>query len=207
MLKNRFDAATMLAEQLKIYKNSDSIIMAIPKGGMEIGYILSYKLNLPLDVMLIKKIGHPANKEMAIGAAGLFGSVINPSTNASAEYIQEETQRLQNDLKEQHKQYIGVSKSKSIENKTVILTDDGIATGYTVETAIDLLKKNNVYKIIVAVPVAQKLSLQRISKEVDEVVCLKVQADFQSVSRVFSRTGELEAISLFRKANKEHIET
>lgn len=210
MFKNRFEAATKLADQLKTYRNSDAVVVAIPKGGMEIGCVLSNQLNLPLDVMLIKKIGHPANKELAIGAVSLLGRTIQSNTNVSFEYIEKETKRIQSELQEQHRKYYEVVKQKELENKTIILTDDGVATGFTMEVAIDLLRKSKVHKIIIAVPVAPKATLQKVSSLSDEVICLEASADFNSVGQffgVFKQAGEMEALSYFRKANKEHIET
>ncbi|MGZ5304107.1 MAG: phosphoribosyltransferase family protein, partial [Bacteroidia bacterium] len=94
MFTDRLDAAMKLADALKNYKNEEAVVMAIPRGGVPIGYVIAKKLHLPLDVMLIKKIGYPMNQEYAIGAVSMQGRIVNKNIEVDEEYIETETKRI-----------------------------------------------------------------------------------------------------------------
>lgn len=210
MFKDRVDAATQLADRLNRYNLKDAVILAIPRGGVEIGYVLSQKLDLPLDVIFIKKIGHPLNKELAIGAVSQYGRTIDESFSISNEYIESESSRVKQLLEERHKEYAGERVPVVLKNKTVILTDDGIATGQTMLSALNVVKANSPAKIIVAVPVASPRIMQVLKSDVDLVICEACPDDFQAVGQFyksFTQLSDQEAINLLRKANKTHIET
>ena len=107
MFKDRLDAALMLKDKLKKYSHSNAIVLAVPRGGVPIGYIIAKKLALPLDIVLSKKIGHPNNNEYAIGAIALDSMIIDDQTGVSDSYIHNETIRLRELLEEKYKLYRG----------------------------------------------------------------------------------------------------
>src|SRR3990170_7701423 len=154
MFKDRYDAAQQLARKLIKYKNNpNTVIIAIPRGALEIGYVLAKELHLPLDVVLIKKIGAPGNPELAIGALSMHSRILAPSFSVDMKYVEEKTMRLKNLLKERYKNYYKKNKPIDLKNKIVILTDDGIATGNTMFAAVNLIQEQEPQKIIIALPV------------------------------------------------------
>jgi putative phosphoribosyl transferase len=208
--KDRIDAGNQLADKLKNLDLEKAVLLAIPRGGVEIGYVLSQKLNLTLDVIFIKKIGHPLNKELAIGSVSQYGRVLDDSFGISQDYINTETSRIKYLLDNRQKEYVGNRVSTPLKNKTVILTDDGIATGHTMLAALNVVKANKPAKIIVAVPVASSKTMNALKEEVDFVICEICPIDFYAVGQFYEAFPQLEdkdAIEFLKKANKIHIET
>jgi predicted phosphoribosyltransferase len=206
MFKDRFDAGEKLAQKLMEYKdNPNVVILAIPRGALEIGSVLTHELHAPLDVVLTKKIGYPGNPECAIGAVSLENVIIDKrvlefSGDLEA-HLKQEIAQIKALLHHRSAQYHGVREPIPLNDKIIILTDDGIATGKTVEATIDLIKKQNPQKIIVAVPVASREALHLIKKKVDEVVCLLVPDIFMSVGQWyqnFDQVSDEEAIELLQ---------
>ena len=153
ILQDRKEAGILLSQKLEKYQNSDAIILAVPRGGVPIGYEISKNLRLPLDIILSKKIGHPLNKEYAIGAVSLDSTIIDKHPDIPKEYIEREIKQLRESMKDKYNLYMGYRKPANIKGKTVIVVDDGIATGNTLLASIEMLKKRHPKKIIVAVPV------------------------------------------------------
>lgn len=214
MFYDRFDAANQLAEKLKKYKNAaDTIIVAIPRGALEIGSVLCEKLNLPLDIVVTKKIGAPGNPEYAVGAVDPDGQVyLNPETllyeRIPDEYIVEEKKRLTEIIKEKTEHYRKGLPKQNFTDKTIILIDDGIATGFTMRAAIAYLRRQKAKKIILAIPVAAKDSLNEIKKEVDEVICLQVPFFFGAVAQfydIFTQVEDEQAIEYLQNAHKNIV--
>ena len=191
LFKNRIHAGKLLAFQLKSYKKSDAIVLAIPRGGIPVAYAVAQKLNLPLDIILTKKIGHPDNKEFAIGWVSLNSYYVNLAYDVTKEYVKNEVKRIRKLMNEKYKLYMGNKEPLSITNKTIILIDDGIATGYTMLAAIKTLREKKVHQIIVAVPVAPKddsLGLKNIS---DDFISLMTPEQFLSVGSFYDDFGEV----------------
>lgn len=185
MFRNRLEAGLLLAEKLKKYKNTAGIVLAVPRGGVPIAYVVARKLSLPLEIILTKKIGHPLNEEYAIGAASLTDYFIVPHEHATEEYIQQELRKVRDRLKEMYKRFMGDKVPENLEGKTVILIDDGIATGNTIMGTINVLRKSKPAKIVIAVPVTSKTALQKLSNEVDEVVAVEVPEEFHGVGAFY----------------------
>ncbi|OFY85195.1 MAG: phosphoribosyltransferase [Bacteroidetes bacterium RIFCSPLOWO2_12_FULL_35_15] len=200
MFENRLDAASKLAEKLSRYKNTDAVVLAIPRGGVTIGKKIADELNIPLEIILSKKIGHPRNPEFAIGSVSELGMVVNDDLmNISTDYIQNEAARLQLQLKERYKLFMGDRKPSDLKNKIVILVDDGIATGNTILATINMIKKKFPKKLVVAVPVAPPDTARKINKEVDELICLLTPGDFYAVGQFyedFSQVTDEEVIKM-----------
>ncbi len=185
MFHDRKEAALLLVTKLKKYKNEDCIVLGIPRGGVPVAYIIAKELNLPLDIVLTRKIGHPMNKEYAIGAASIDDYFIEEEEYVTDEYIKETVKLVQNRLKEMQVKFKGSSEILELKGKTVIIVDDGIATGNTIIAAIRLLRKSIPNKIIVAVPVSSSSAIERISKEADEVISILVPYDFHGVGQFY----------------------
>ena len=211
MFKDRIDAGTQLAEKLLAFKSQNVVVLAIPRGGLPLGAIVAKALNAPLDVALTKKIGHPYNKEYAIGAVSLENIILSDAIGVTKGYIEEETVRLRKKLKERHKQYYKNNEPQSLKDKTVIIIDDGIATGNTILVTIELVNMQNPDKIIVAIPVAPPSTVRKLeaSPEVDEVICLETPYNFHAVGQVyqeFFQVSDQEALNLLEDSN-ENIST
>jgi len=187
MFKNRIDAAIQLADELKDYKNSDSIILAIPRGGVPLGKWVAGTLNLPLELVLSKKISHPLHKEYAIGAVSLESRVLDDTIEVSGEYIEKETKRLRQLLRERFSWYYKANASLPITGKRVIIIDDGIATGYTMLSTLELIHQHRPKKVILAVPVAPPAAIKRLedSPYVDQVVSLLIPDNFKAVGQFY----------------------
>lgn len=185
MFLNRIDAGLMLAEKLRKYKNDSAIVLAIPRGGVPVAYAVAKELNVPVEVILTKKIGHPMNKEYAIGAASLTDHFINPHDDVSQEYIDRELQKVRNSLKEMHTLFMGNTEPTDLKNKTVIVVDDGVATGNTLLAIINVLRKRKPARIIIGVPVASRTAVLKLSAVADEVVTVLIPDEFHGVGAFY----------------------
>lgn len=185
MFLDRLEAGSLLAEKLKKYKNAKGIVLAVPRGGVPVAYTIAKQLDLSMELVLTKKIGHPLNKEYAIGAASLTDYFVIPHDNVSKEYIDQELLEIRSRLKEMHKKFMVGEEPANLEGKTVILVDDGIATGNTLMGTVHVLRKGKPAKIIIAVPVASASAVEKLSKEVDEIVAILVPEAFYGVGAFY----------------------
>jgi putative phosphoribosyl transferase len=185
MFKDRVEAGLLLAAKLKKYKGDTGIVLAVPRGGVPVAYAVASELGFPVEVVLTKKIGHPTNKEYAIGAASLTDYFIVPHQNVSEEYIQQELKKVRGRLKEMYTRFMGDKEPEKLEGKTVIVIDDGIATGNTLLGTVNVLRKSNPGKIIIGVPVASAVAMEKLSKEVDEVVAVLIPQEFYGVGAFY----------------------
>ena len=206
MFRNRIDAGTQLVKKLLKFKNEKVVVLAIPRGGLPIGDIVAKALNAPLDVVLTKKIGHPSHKEYAIGAVSLEDMVLTNVKGVSQEYILEEAKRIRQKLQQRHDQYYNKRSPQNIKDKTVILVDDGIATGNTLLATIELVSKQKPKKIIVAIPVAPSSAVKKLedTSKVDEIICLQVPFNFQAVGQFYNEFDQVpdeEAIAILDSFN------
>lgn len=185
ILKDRKEAGLLLSEKLEKYQDTDTLILAVPRGGVPIGYEIAKNLNLQLDIILSKKIGHPLNKEFAIGAVSLDSFLIDPHPEVSQAYIESEIKYLRELLEEKYALYMGNRKPIDVKGKNVIIVDDGIATGNTLLACISMLRKNNPKKIIVAVPVVPADVVPVFKQKADEFIYLMAPIDFGGVGRFY----------------------
>ena len=192
LFKDREEAGALLAEKLLEYENTNSIILAIPKGGVPVGYVISQKLNLPMDIILSKKIPHPYNKELAIGAVTMDDEIVDYYPNISKNYINSEVSRIREVLKKKLNLYVGNDKPLDVKGKNVILVDDGIATGNTVLVSIKSLRKLKPAKIIVAVPVLPYEDLKIFQQEADEFVYIEASNYFRGVGAFYEHFEQVD---------------
>ena len=192
ILKDRTEAGFLLSEKLKKYQDTNSVILAVPKGGVPVGFVISKILHLPLDIVLAKKIGHPSNKEFAIGAVSMDSMILDEHSDIPKKYIDNEIIRLRQQLDEKYGRYMGDRKPLAIENKNVILVDDGIATGNTLLSCITMLRKKNPSKIIVAVPVLPFDTVPLFEKNADEFIYLTASKYFRGVGSFYEEFNQVE---------------
>lgn len=182
MFKKRTDAAKELAGELNKYKKEDCIILALPKGGLPIGSVLSKELEKPYEVYLTGKISHPENDSLQVGAVDLTGRIINKDMDQATEtFLENEIGKVRNELQRKYQEYMGTNSPLAVNGKTIILVDDGIENSQEMLAVIELLKKNNPLKVVVAVPVATESFKKDIRGLVDEFVCLELQPDVEGV--------------------------
>lgn len=210
MFRDRIDAGIQLADKLAEYKNQKVVVLAIPRGGLPIGAIVAKALKAPLDVALSKKIGHPYHKEYAIGAVSMEDMILTDSKGISKEYLEEETARIRKKLRAREAQYYQNRKPWPLKGKTVIIIDDGIATGNTLLVTVDLVSHQNPDKIIVAIPVAPESGILKLkgNPNVDEVICLEVPHHFQAVGQfyeAFEQVSDKEAIRILEETHSGNL--
>jgi predicted phosphoribosyltransferase len=201
---DRYDAAMQLAVPLEKYKHEEGVILAVPRGGVPIGYYLAKHLDFPLDLLMTKKLGHPAQEEYAIGAVGIEDSIVEQSTGIPPEYIEQEIKRIRQQLIERYRKFMGNKEPADLRNKTVIIADDGVATGRTILATIKMLRSKHPGKLVVAVPVASFEAALRIKQEVDDFICLYTPSIFYGVGRFytdFSETTDEEVMALLKELN------
>jgi len=192
---DRRDAANKLSQALAPYKdNKNTIVIGIPKGGIEIGFYISKNLHLPLSYILTKKIGHPDMQEYAIGVVSVDDVFLDQeqleSENIPKLYIESEIQRIRERLKKSSKNYPLITANYT--DKTIILTDDGIATGKTMLLTLKLLKQKKPKKIVIAIPVGPSFSIELIKELADEVICLYTPVEFLGISQFYSEFSQLD---------------
>lgn len=192
MLKDRIEAGLLLSEKLKKYQNSNSVVLAVPRGGVPVAAIIAKSLHLPLDIVLSKKIGHPYNKEFAIGAVSMDSMIIDEHPDVPKEYIEKEIVKLRKLMREKYEIYMGNREPLDIEDKNVIVVDDGIATGNTLLVSINMLRKKNPAKIIVAVPVIPYDTVPVFEKSTDEFVYLIASKSFRGVGGFYEDFNQVE---------------
>lgn len=180
--KNRTDAGKQLAERLEVTDADHTVVLALPRGGVPLGIEIAEKHQLPFDIILSKKIGHPTHSEYAIGALSEHGDPILDETSAGLldpEWLTTELKRIRNEMARRQRTYSKELTKQTLKGKTVILVDDGIATGMTMKAAIKAVEAQEAETVIVAVPVIPKDTYQELERLVDDVVVIEVPDIFQ----------------------------
>lgn len=176
--RDRAEAGHMLAQKLSVYANhSDVIVIALPRGGVPVGFEVAQALHAPLDLCIVRKLGVPHHKELAMGAIASGGvRVLNYEVitwlGISSKTIDEVAAKELRELQRRDHAYRGDRPPLDVQNRTVILIDDGIATGSTMRAAIAILRQQQPKRIVVAVPVAPSEVCRELQPEADEIVCL-----------------------------------
>ncbi|MFS0517238.1 phosphoribosyltransferase [Nostoc sp. UIC 10607] len=184
---NRTEAGKLLAAQLTEYANRpDVLVLGLPRGGVPVAFEVAKALNAPLDVCLVRKLGVPGHKELAMGALAMGGvRVINENVvdwlRISKETIDEVAAIEMRELDRRDRTYRGNHPPPKLKNHTILLVDDGIATGATIRAAIATLKKQHPRELVVAVPVAAASTCEELQAEVDKVVCVIMPEDLYAI--------------------------
>lgn len=207
IFRDRRDAGQRLAARLEKYRGPDTVVLAIPRGGVVVAFEVARLLGAPLDVVIPRKIGAPGQPELAIGAIGDNISVLDQHMidylGVSEQYIREEIERQRYEIERRSRLYRGGRPPLAIEGRTVILVDDGMATGSTTLVAVRSLRRRNPARLVLAVPVASHEAVARLRPEVDDLIVLETPDYFMSVGswyQEFEQTTDEEVIDLLRRA-------
>jgi putative phosphoribosyl transferase len=203
--ENRAYAGRLLGQSLAKYANRpDVIVLALPRGGVPVGFEAAQAINASLDIMLVRKLGTPGHEELAMGAIAsggitVFNSELVSRLHIGPELIEAVTKREQQELERREQAYRGNHSLPVVENRHVILVDDGLATGASMRAAVAALRQRNPASVIVAIPVAPPDTVAVLKEEADEVICLAMPEPFLAVGRWyrdFSQTSDEDVKSL-----------
>jgi predicted phosphoribosyltransferase len=203
MFTDRTDAGRQLAERLRIYAGKPCTILAIPRGGVPVAFEVSKELHLPMDVLPVKKIGHPGNKEYAIGAVSPDEEYMIPHLDVSESYLETEKAAVRKRLREMENLYRGNLNALSLSGKVVIIIDDGIATGNTVLAGIRSVSRSKPEKIIVAAPIMSRQAYEKIKGTADETISLLISDHFDGVGSFYMHFGQVsdeEVMAIMEKS-------
>ncbi|MCW3983956.1 MAG: phosphoribosyltransferase [Candidatus Bathyarchaeota archaeon] len=208
---DRVDAGKRLAAALKKeFASRNGVVLAIPRGGVVVGYQIAESLDMPLDVIVPRKLGAPYNPELAIGAVAEDGSVVLDSNlvaylDVNREYIAEESERQRREIDRRQSVYRQGMEPREIAGKDVIVVDDGIATGSTMKAALASVKNQGAKSVTVAIPVGPPSTIEELKTRADRVVCLYTPEYFQAIGEFyqdFSQTTDEEVIDLLKKCRQ-----
>ncbi len=198
LFKDRHDAGRQLAQRLLHYEGEkDASVIALPRGGVVLGYEISLALRLPLDVLITRKLGVPSNPELAMGALAETG-YLHMNADVLREYhvgkgeLDEETRRQKGEIQRRIQRYRGGRALPSLKGQTVILVDDGIATGATFYASLGALIKSETTRLVAAVPVAPPRIVAELKTLVDEVVVLHTSEWFFGIGQFYERFPQIE---------------
>lgn len=212
IFSDRRDAGRKLAETLSHYANRpDVIVLALPRGGVPVAYEVALALNAPLDIFTVRKLGVPGHEELAMGAIATGGArVINQDIirmfNIPQGLVKAVVQRELKELERRERAFRGERQMREIHNKTVILIDDGLATGASMHAAIVALRAKKPARIIAAVPTAALETCEAFKYKVDEMICATTPEPFYGVSRWyedFSQTTDEEVQLVLQEASRQ----
>jgi putative phosphoribosyl transferase len=205
LLKNRVEAGKQLAQALRT-ASENAIVLAVPRGGVVVGYEVAKAFSVPLDVIVTKKIGAPDNPELAVGAVAEDGTFILDEDLVERlfipkEYIREEVERQRREIQRRLVRYRGDCPYPSLRGLEVVVVDDGVATGSTLKAALRLLRNKGAKTITVAVPVGPPDTIRELEKIADRVVCLLTPEPFYAIGQFyvdFEQTSDEEVTKLLK---------
>ena len=211
LFRDRKDAGRRLAERLARYRGEDSVVLALPRGGVPVGYEVARALKAPLDVFIARKLGAPNQPELGIGAVAQDGSrVLNEriveEIGVSEEYIERVAAEEIKEAERRFKLFRGERPEPEVRERTAILVDDGIATGVTTRAA---LRRRASRRLVLAVPVCARHAAESLRREVDELICLEAPSNLMAIGlwyRHFEQTSDEEVVELLERARREQEE-
>ncbi len=210
--RNRVDAGQKLAVALKSAGNK-AVVLAVPRGGVVVGYEVAKALNLPLDIVITKKIGAPGNPELAVGAVAEDGTILLDEgtvemLGVSQSYIRDEVESQRSEINRRLQRYRGNSPPEEVSGREIIVVDDGVATGATLKATLRSLRRRGAKPLIVAVPVGPADTIAALKREADIVVCLHTPEPFYAIGEFyddFEQTNDDEVIELLEK-NRHNVQ-
>lgn len=212
IFKNRTDAGRKLAKQLERFSGqNDVLVLGLPRGGVPVAFEVAQALNFPLDVWLVRKLGVPGREELAMGAIASGGTrVLNQEViqmlDISEKAIAEVEAKERRELKRREQAYRGDRPELDVSGRTVILVDDGLATGASMRAAVQALKTQQPAELIVAVPTAAPQTCAEFEDEVDHIICAATPEPFMGVGawyEEFPQTSDEEVRELMRQAAEQ----
>lgn len=212
--KDRRQAGKLLGQGLAHYTGrTDTIVLALPRGGVPVGFAVAEALDVPLDILLVRKLGVPGREEYAMGAIASGGlrvlqDVVVNTLDIPDAAIEEATRREARELERREKLYRGGRPAPSLRGCTVILVDDGLATGSTMLVAVRAVRRQNPAHIVVAVPIASDEACSKIAAEANDIVCLSTPSPFYAVGawyKDFGQTSDAEVQDLLAQAQGRFV--
>jgi putative phosphoribosyl transferase len=209
VFQDRTEAGRRLAQRLKPYANrQDVVVLGIPRGGVPVAFEVAAALKAPLDIFLLRKLGVPEHEELAFGAIASGGvrvldKEIVEGVGLSEANIHEVTARETRELQRRERVYRGGRLPLDVHGRTVLLVDDGIATGSSMRAGIRALRQRNPARLVVAVPVAPLATCKRLGVEVDELICDQMPESFYAIGQFyedFSQVTDEEVVDLLHRA-------
>jgi putative phosphoribosyl transferase len=210
LFTDRHEAGKLLAKRLLALKDKQPVVLALPRGGVPVGFEVARALAAPLDLVLVRKIGVPGQEEFALGAVAdgehpelVIDQRLMDNLGISPEYLEEAKSAALQEIERRRRVYLGDHQPVDVAGCTVIVVDDGIATGATMLAALRATRRRAPARLVIAVPVAPPDTLNRLRQEADEIVCLDTPADFSAVGqfyRAFPQLRDEEVIALLDQA-------
>jgi len=195
LYRDRRDAGVQLAERLASVQLHQPVVLAVPRGGVEVGREVARALGAELDLALVRKLRHPMQPELAIGAVGEGGTVVIDDRTAAGvdrDALQREIETRQGELGERSDLYRQAKSSVDIADRDALLVDDGVATGSTMQAAVEVTRRRGARRVIVALPVAPPQAVDRLKESADEVVCLMAPSDFAAVGQFYQQFDQVD---------------
>jgi predicted phosphoribosyltransferase len=207
---NRVTAGRWLAAALKQARNEHPLVLALPRGGVPVAFEIAHELEAPLDVLVVKKIGAPGNPELAIGAVAPDATIVDEEAvqmlGVSERYLRDALERSRAELLSQMQRLRDDEPWPDVRGRTVIVVDDGIATGATAKAAVQAVRKLGATKVVIAAPVCSRQAARELASLADEVVSLYYPAAFGAVGLWyvdFTQTSDQEVRDLLNRARAE----
>lgn len=211
LFRDRREAGQQLASALRMYRDRRPYVLAIPRGGVVVGYEVAVSLDAPLDVVVPRKLRAPGNPELAIGAVAHDGSVyvdeaLAGTLRVTEEYLRDEIAQQTDEIQRRMRLYRGDRPPPNLAGMVAVVVDDGIATGSTMIAALRAVRAMRPAWLVVGIPVAPPDGVQRLQAEADDVICLHTPAAFYAVGQFydsFTQTTDEEVIALLRRRKSE----
>lgn len=207
---NRYDAGRRLGTLLRDYRTPTTVVMALPRGGVPVGHEIALALDAPLDVLVACKLGAPGHPELAIGAVAPGAMVLDSSSietlGVPETYVEEALERGRRRMRQATELFRGPRPTTNVTGKTVVLVDDGIATGATMLAALDSVRRRGATTLVVAAPVCAPDAFDDLKQRADAVICVHVPDTFQAVGACyvdFAQTSDEEVLTLLERAEVE----
>lgn len=201
VFNNRHQAGVQLGQKLTSYRGTASSVLGLARGGVVTARAVADVLQIPLDVLVVKKIGAPGQEELALGA-------LAPDGVSYGYFDKSQTHKLADQIKQKTLLYRKGKKPYRFREKTVIIVDDGAATGATIEATIRWVRKKHAKKVVVAIPVAPKELIPKISPKVDELIVLETPEEFKSVGQFykdFRQISDKEVVELLKNSHQSSV--
>lgn len=212
VFRDRAEAGRKLGARLSKYRGTDSIVVALPRGGVVVGYEVAKTLGLPLEVYVVRKIGHPESPELGVGAIAEDGSTrldtkVLQTLGLGVADLRPIIRREQQECARRAQLYRSGKPFPNVSGRTVILVDDGIATGNTIRAAVAALRTRRPGRVVLAVAVSPPETLHDLRWTVDEIVCLTAPADFAAVGQVYQSFEQVEDSTVLELLHRNHTAT